>query len=207
MISTAGPAGLLAYNTQMRLLHQLDPDLLRVVGLAPQTVDLLCATLAHLNTLPRAGEQSPLGRWLAMAVEVAESRGYAGPYRRRIEVISGAEYRSTDDLDADSSRFPRIGKVPEGMLTVGFLSQGLAAAASICRIKVYLYRDGQRQRFEDGSPAFTLATGWLATPSLLVTAWHALAGNDRRPELADMPTRPRTWRANSTSRRTSRPAW
>ncbi len=148
--------------------------------------DLLRATLAHLNTLPRAGEQSPLGRWLAMAVEVAESRGYAGPYRRALEVISGAEYRSTDDLDADSSRFPRIGKVPEGMLTVGFLSQGLAAAASICRIKVYLYRDGQRQRFEDGSPAFTLATGWLATPSLLVTAWHALAGNDRRPELADM---------------------
>jgi endonuclease G len=68
------------------------------------------------------------------------------------------------------------------------MTKGLAAAASVCRVKVFAYEDGNAQVFQDGTPNFSLGSGWLITPSLLLTAWHVITMSRRvdRPEMVDV---------------------
>jgi hypothetical protein len=189
LVDMAGHAGLLSYDVQMALMHQVQPNLPKEVRLAPTSTDLLRSTLQHLNRLPGAGMERPLAHWLSLAINTAEGRGFAGPYRRALESMLGAEYRTGDELDIELAPFDHSSPLPDSMLTIDFLSLGLRAAASVCLLRVFLCRDGNVQRYADGKKVFsTVGTGWLITPSLVVTAWHNIAGDSGhgQPEMADI---------------------
>lgn len=178
LLDTAGRAGLADYDTQMTLLRQVDTNLPARIGLQDGTSALLRASLDRLNRESGTGASTPLARWLALVIPLAEKRGHSGPYRRALEVLCGAEYRSAEDLDADSAR-PERSDAAAQFLTTDFLADGLQAAAAVCRVKVFLYKDGRPEQFADGRPVFVLGTGWLVSPSLVMTAWHTVHGRAR----------------------------
>lgn len=176
LADSAGDAGLLSYDVQVELLLRLDPALFDQMKLGHGSRELLHSTLVRLNEMPGKGPDTLLARWLTLALPIADARGFSGPYRRALEVLLGAEFSVNDELDADFPA-PREGTALQpDMLSIDFLSLGLKAAASTCWMKLITYREGEPEKFMDGRPLISGGTGWLITPSLLVTAWHNLVG-------------------------------
>jgi len=188
LVDNAEKAGLLAYDVQVTILQKAEPGLLDTMKLSPGASGLLRSALKHLNERTGTGKESSMARWLSQAIPLADERGYGGPYRRALEVLSGAQFQAGEELDAAFPTHPSGRALPPGVLTIDFLSEGLSAAASVCRVRISTYQHGKPEVFGDGRPVSTSATGWLITPSLLITAWHNIVGPYHRgkPELSDV---------------------
>lgn len=134
----------------------------------------LLTDLNRLNNTERLlGGIVPLQIWLANAVSLA----------------SGFEQEKTlraalDDVQHIASGAPRIdlAQIPEtkevivyrdDMLPVSFLETGMTAARSVAKLRVPRF-DGGQPKMIGGTQETHLGTGWLLTPTLMMTNHHVV---------------------------------
>jgi len=134
----------------------------------------LMLDLGRMNQFERlAGGVVPLQVWLTNALPLA-----VGTEQER--VLRAA----LDDVEHAASGAPRLdpAALPEtqeaivhrdDMLPLSFLELGIEAARSVARLRVPSHQGGQ-PRMVMQAPEIHLGTGWLLTPTLLMTNHHVV---------------------------------
>jgi V8-like Glu-specific endopeptidase len=142
--------------------------------------------LGRLNQVERlANGIVPLEVWLSNAVRIS-------PMTEQQKVFQAA----LDDVGHIASGTPRLNltALPEtkevivhqdDMLPFSFLELGIAAARSVAKLRVPRFEAGQ-PRTSAGTPVVFLGTGWLLTPTLLMTNHHVVnARKESEPAAPD----------------------
>lgn len=154
-------------------------------GLPPR-IQLL-TDLNRLNNTERLlGGIVPLQVWLANAVELA--KGF-----EQEKILRAA----LDDVQHIASGAPRVdlAQIPEtkevivyrdDMLPVTFLETGMAAARSVAKLRVPRF-DGGQPKMIGGTQETHLGTGWLLTPTLMMTNHHVVNARKETEPVASEP--------------------
>lgn len=174
--------------TQARpaLLSGLPPSFVALLMDSLPPLLQLQSDLGKLNQVERlANGIVPLEVWLDNAVHLS-------PMTEQQKVFQAA----LDDVGHIASGTPRLdpAKLPEtkevivhqdDLLPYSFLELGLKAAQSVAKLRVPRFEDGQ-PRMSGNVPLVFLGTGWLLTPSLLITNHHVInARQENEPAAAD----------------------
>lgn len=158
----------------------------------------LLADASELDQLRRLADGSvPMAAWLRAGVFLTDAREEGKVFRAALsDVQSKTAARSGPDVTAAGSNGHIADpiKLPESkerivhqndIVPFGFLAQGHAAGASVARLQVRRYKEGQRL-MTSGNPVIYLGTGWLIGARLLVTNHHVInARDDLEPPASD----------------------
>lgn len=161
-------------------LAGIEPGFLALLqgGLSPMAQ--LLFDLNRFNATPRlASGQVPLQVWLNNAALQATATEQETVFRRHLDEVghlsSGAPRVSLDGVPELKEQIVHV----DDMVLPVFLENGLKAAASVARLAIPRYENGQ-PRLINGKPMLYLGTGWLLTPTLLITNHHVInARNDQ----------------------------
>jgi endonuclease G, mitochondrial len=130
--------------------------------------------LGRMNQIERLADGTvPLKVWLTNAVNLAFGTEHEKVFRRAL-----------DDTEHIASGAPRLdlAKLPEtkevivfrdDLLPFSFLELGVEAARSVAKLRVPSHAGGQPRQIS-GTPEVHLGTGWLLTPTLLITNHHVV---------------------------------
>lgn len=141
-------------------------------GLPPRLQ--LLADLRSLNDAERLTNGIvPLQVWLTNAIDLARGTQQEKVFRAAL-----------DDVQHIASGAPRLdlAQVPEtkevivyrdDMLPVSFLETGMTAARSVAKLRVPRF-DGGQPKMIGGTQETHLGTGWLLTPTLMMTNHHVV---------------------------------
>lgn len=130
--------------------------------------------LGRMNQVERlAGGVVPLAIWLSNALLMA-----GGTEQERVlrAALDDVEHVASGAPRLDPAILPETKEVVvhrDDMLPFAFLELGVAAALSVSQLRVPGYQDGA-PRVVGGTPEIHLGTGWLLTPTLLMTNHHVV---------------------------------
>lgn len=152
------------------------------VGLPP--LPQLMADLGSMNQVERLADGTvPLQVWLANAATLATGTVQERVFRRAL-----------DDVEHRASGAPRLAPaaLPEtqeavvhrdDLLPYTFFELGIEAARSVAKLRVPAFEDGS-PRTIGATPEVHLGTGWLLTPTLLMTNHHVVNARKEGEPLA-----------------------
>jgi endonuclease G len=172
--------GLLGTQARNVLLQDIAPGFRFAIPDAGNPIAQLLVDLSKLNKTERLLDGTvPLEQWLRQAIKL-------GGLDQRTTVFQ----RALDDLAVRTSGEPAW-TPPEDLpeyqeaivhqddkIPFGFLEQGRKVGASVARIQVDRYENGQ-PLVRDGIPVTYNGTGWLIGPKLLITNHHVINARDQ----------------------------
>lgn len=171
-------SGLVAPHLRAQLADGIPLGFFYSLPTMPDPGSQLRSDLNQLNRVEQLADGSaPLQIWLANAHTQARtmSRPEAEVFARHLDQI-GRSVRG-------EAPGPTLALVPElkeriivenDMLPVGFLAAGVAVGRGVARLRVPQYDGGVRTKGSTGIPLTHRGTGWLITPTLLMTNHHVV---------------------------------
>lgn len=158
-----------------------------MVGGTP-TAKLVVFTARMNETKNLVSGEVPLSKWLNNAILLAGGAPEELVFRQVLERVatdSIPEAGAARDVDATprtagGSLEIKIGE--DDTLDVGFLLLGATAARSVAKLRVHRHFDGAPSFVAAGKPNWSLGTGWMIGPRLLITNHHVV--NARTPREA-----------------------
>ena len=153
------------------------PDYVATLPYLPSPALQITSDLMKLNGVERLVDGSvPLQNWLYNAARMALEAGRRTAFQRALDsVASQASGEPALGPIADPAELQEEIVFQDDTVPFDFLARGAAAGASVARLTVPPYQDGARRTTPLGAPAFPHGgTGWLITPTLLVTNHHVL---------------------------------
>jgi endonuclease G len=175
-------SGMNATNNRGALLQSIDPAFAALLPYNPAPAPQLMMDLGMMNQVERlANGQIPLAIYLGNL-----SLLLSGTQQQTVVVaiLDEVEHRTSGAPRLDPAKLPetkeRIIHVND-MVPLAFMELGCKAAAAVVKLRVPRYEAGQK-RLLNGNPMLYLGTGWLVTPSLLMTNHHVVnARNEGEP--------------------------
>lgn len=151
----------------------------------------LFQTLSILNAVHnlRNGDL-PLAQYLAAAISLAQELPQADVLDRALNKArysAGAPPLAVATALGAPGAAPNVDVTPEAQtsafdqtVSVRFLRDGLAVAASVAKLLVHRHMNGAPEFNDEDEPRLVNATGWIVAPKLLITNFHVV--NARRKE-------------------------
>lgn len=183
IVTTFTDAGLVKNDTLDSLLTSLPCSYAGVLPQDGAPLHRLMTTLDDLNRTERLIDGTvPFGVWLRSAGIYAAgkpnpldviNRALADVSRRASGSGGGLPPGSRDRLPGKSERI--VGT--NDLLPFEFLRRGAEAGRAVARLTVSRY-DAGRLTEKNGTPVRCLGTGWLLSPSLLITNHHVVNARD-----------------------------
>jgi hypothetical protein len=137
----------------------------------------ITSDLMKLNGVERLVDGSvPLQIWLHNAARMTLEPGPRATFQRALDSVAG-QASGEPDLGpiADPAELKEEIVFQDDTVPFDFLARGAAAGASVGRITVPPYENGVRKSTPLGAPENPHGgTGWLITPTLMVTNHHVL---------------------------------
>lgn len=182
-------AGLVKNDTLDALLSSLTPAYAAGLPQDGAPLNRLMITLGDLNRTERLVDGTlPFRSWLGSAVFHAGKK--PGPLDVINRALADVNRRSSGTAMDPGFKAGLPGKNERivgtnDLLPFEFLRRGAEAGRAVARLTVTRYCGGQPQ-MQLGQPVRYLGTGWLVTPSLLITNHHVVnARNDDEPDASD----------------------
>lgn len=181
----------LARGAKLDALEEgIDPAFVSSLPESPEGNARLLSTLSELDRTERLVDGSvPFATWLRNAVKLAAGSPALSVIQRALVDVKARASGVAPAPDPTAAGGGGGGGGQEKIvqtndfLPFGFLSGGALAGRSVARIQVDRFDGGRAATLPAGGPARYLGTGWLLTPSLLVTNHHVVnARNDGEPK-------------------------
>jgi endonuclease G, mitochondrial len=172
--------------TRLAVFAGIDRRVLALIpaGAAPNVQ--LALDLGELNGIERLVDGTvPLEVWLKNAGALLQSFPEAAVLQRALDKVltrSGGTPAVADAAHNVPTVLQRIVE-RDDMVAVGFLEGGYHAGASVARVLVPRYENGNPRTLPGGAPLRYYGTSWLVTPDLLITNHHVV--NARNEDEAD----------------------
>jgi hypothetical protein len=158
-----------------------------MVGANP-TAKLLTVTAKMNTTKNLVSGEVPLSKWLNNAILLAGGAPQELVFRNALEklavdrVSAAMAEPDVDETPRTASGSLEIAIDEDDTLGVAFLLQGALAARSVAKLRVHRHFDGAPSFIAAGKPDWSLGTGWMIGPQLLITNYHVV--NARGPREA-----------------------
>lgn len=137
----------------------------------------ITSDLMKLNGVERLVDGSvPLQTWLHNAARMALEDGRRATFQQALDSVA-SQASGEPDLGpiAEPAELQEEIVFQDDTVPFEFLARGAVAGASVGHLTVPPYQDGVRRMTPLGAPAYPHGgTGWLITPTLLVTNHHVL---------------------------------
>jgi V8-like Glu-specific endopeptidase len=150
------------------------------------TVQLL-TDLGRMNNVERLADGAvPLQIYLQNASLLLS--GTEEPQKVIRAALDQVTHRATGSPRLDPAKLPEMKEKlihRDDMVTFSFMEAGVRAAASVMKLRVPRFENGQPRKLASGAQMYYLGTGWLLTDSLLMTNHHVV--NARNEGEADAP--------------------
>ena len=136
----------------------------------------IASDLMRINRVDRLVDGSvPLQIWLQNAQRYALQPAARNTFQDALDIVATAASGEPALGVAGEVDVAEAVVFRDDTVAFGFLTRGAAAGKAVARLTVSPVEDGQPQRRADGQPANPfIGTGWLITPSLLVTNHHVV---------------------------------
>lgn len=143
--------------------------------------------LGRLNQVDRlANGLVPLEVWLHNVVQLSATTEQQKVFQAALDDVG---HIATGAPRLDLAKLPETQEVivhQDDLLPFSFFELGLTAARSVAKLRVPRFENGQPQT-SNGIPVVFLGTGWLLTPTLLMTNHHVInARKEGEPAAADV---------------------
>ena len=143
----------------------------------PSPAMQITSDLMRMNGVERLVDGSvPLQIWLSNAARLTLEPGPRAAFQAALDSVA-TQASGEPDLGpaADVTEVREEIVFQDDTVPYGYLAQGAAAGVSVGRLTVPPYQDGVRKSTPLGAPANPHGgTGWLVTPTLIVTNHHVL---------------------------------
>jgi hypothetical protein len=179
LVKAAIKAGLATPANRIELLGSVDQTFvamqLSAGGLAAGTQ--LLSDLRIMNRVESLADGTvPLRQWLDTAELIASATEEGAVFRAALDEVSRrATGEPRPSALAKKERRKEAIIHRDDTLPVDFLAAGGLAAGSVARLLVSRYHQGAEMLKPDGDPRRDLGTGWVLTPTLLITNHHVVA--------------------------------
>ena len=172
-------AGLADPHTRLALFQGVMPQFRGALPALPSPIQQLHSDLLKMNEVGRLVDgKVPLELWLHNAVRETAAAEHRA-------VLQDAYDKVTAQLSAEPEMPPeQLDDLPEEIVhqddTVAyyFLRRGWEAGAAVARLRVPQFSGEQPRKVNNVDAPAHLGTGWLVTPSLVMTNHHVVASRE-----------------------------
>lgn len=186
-------SGLVAPHNRALLAAGINPGFFYSRPTLPDPASQLRSDLNEFNRVEQLADGSvPLQIWLRNAHRITADQGLpqSEVFASHLDQL-GRTVRGEPTVVADPAAIPELKErivVENDMLPVSFLAGGARVGRSVARLRIPQYEGGVRAVGSTGVPLTHRGTGWLITPTLLITNHHvvnARLARDGAAPLAD----------------------
>jgi V8-like Glu-specific endopeptidase len=175
-------SGLDTSGNRGALMQFISPQFIALLPSGHPPAAQLLSDLGRMNTVERlANGDVPLQIYLRNAALLLMGTEQEKDLRVALDQVT---HRTSGAPRLDPSQVPETKEKiihRDDMVTFSFMEAGLRAAAAVMKLRVPRYENGQA-RMHQGNPMIYMGTGWLLTPSLVMTNHHVInARNEGEP--------------------------
>ncbi len=176
------------YDSQIRFLFCKGIPFTFFAGLntSPIPAVQLDLDLITFNTVERLAEGTvPLEIWLRNALNFLQAQTEAAVVQEMLDIVSSRMSGAPPVQDPTAPDLP-LGSLPRGLektvdrddtLPFIFIEGARRVGVSVAQLKVPEFEFGQ-VKLNGVNPIVHIGSGWLVTPSLIMTNWHVVNARD-----------------------------